>query len=167
MGNAHRAFRRYFPWAFDPEQDARVGILRNVPLFKGIPSKHIRKLLGELVEKDYQAGDVVFREGDPGKALFIVIDGTVRIIKGSNPSGQELAVLGKGTAFGELALIGDAPRYASAVTAEPATLLILYKSYFDELLNDNNAVSSRILMNLASGLAGYIRYNQQGEPHRD
>lgn len=71
----------------------------------------------------YDSGEVVFRQGDQGRAMYLVQSGTVRISR-EGPGGSELlAELGSGDFFGELALLGTARRTASAVASTPARLL--------------------------------------------
>lgn len=148
--------RRYFAWALDTTRESHVRTLSDVPLFKGIGKKLLRKLLIDLIEKKYLAGDVIFHEGDSGKAVYVVLDGSVKIIKKVDSGHKTLAVLGPGSHFGEIALIGNCSRLATALAEKDSLLLIMYKSYFDDLIGSNSAISSRILLNLAGILSTYI-----------
>jgi CRP-like cAMP-binding protein len=156
----NKIVKRYFNWALDTARESYLRVLSDVPLFKGMGKKLLRKLLIDLIEKRYAPGDVIFHEGDSGKALYVVLDGSVRIIKGVDPEKKILAVLGPGSHFGELALINHCSRYATAVAEKESLLLIMYKSYFDDLISGNSAISSRILLNLAEILSNYIHCNQ-------
>jgi len=160
MGLDTKTVRKYFAWALDMTRETHVRMLGDVPLFKGLPKRLLRKLLIDLIEKKYGAGDVVFHEGDDGKALYVVLEGSVKIVKKSGPENRTLAVLGPGSCFGELALIGHCCRFATAVAEKEALLLIMYKSYFDDLIRGNSAISSRILLNLAGTLSDYIHRDQ-------
>jgi CRP-like cAMP-binding protein len=152
--------RRYFAWALDATRESHLQTLSSGPLFKNMGKKPLRKLLVDLIEKKYRAGDIIFHEGEIGKAVYFVLEGSVKIIKESNPENKILHVLGPGSQFGELALIGNTSRFASAVAEKDSLLLIMYKSYFDDLIQRNNAISSRILLNLAEILSDYIHRNQ-------
>jgi len=156
--------KRYFSWALDKTRESRLQTLSDGPLFKGISKKLLRKLLIDLIEKKYAEGDIIFHEGEVGKAVYVVLEGSVKIIKESNPENKTLHVLGLGSHFGELALIGNTSRFASAVAEKDSLLLIMYKSYFDDLIRRNNAISTKILLNLAEILSDYIHRNQ---PERD
>jgi len=156
--------KRYFSWALDKTRESRLQTLSDGPLFKGISKKLLRKLLIDLIEKKYAEGDIIFHEGEVGKAVYVVLEGSVKIIKESNPENKTLHVLGPGSHFGELALIGHTSRFASAVAEKDSLLLIMYKSYFDDLIRRNNAISTKILLNLAEILSDYIHRNQ---PERD
>ena len=148
--------QRILGWAFDSENKASLDILSDVPLFKGLNRNLLRKLLAELFEKEYHAGEIIFSEGDKGKALYVVMSGVVNIVKKDGPGDKVLASLGPGSYFGELALINESPRFAAAVAVEETYLLIMYKSYFDNLIKGNSRISSRVLLNLAECLSGYI-----------
>jgi CRP/FNR family transcriptional regulator, cyclic AMP receptor protein len=145
-----------FGWAFDNENKDNLDVLGEVRLFKGLNKTLLRKLLIELFEKEYHAGEIIFSEGDNGKALYIVMSGAVNIVKKYGPGDKVLAPLGPGSYFGELALINESPRFATAVAVEKTNLLIMYKSYFDNLIKGNSRISSRVLLNLAECLSGYI-----------
>ena len=144
----------------DTTRESHLRTLSDVPLFTGMGKKLLRKLLIDLIEKKYTAGDIIFHEGESGKAVYVVLDGSVKIIKKSNSESKTLAVLGPGSHFGELSLIGQCSRFATAVAEKDSLLLIMYKSYFDDLIRGNSAISSRILLNLAGILSNYIHRDQ-------
>jgi len=156
--------RKYFTWALDTTRESHLRTLSDGPLFNGLGKKPLRELLIDLIEKKYTAGDIIFHEGEIGKAVYVVLEGSVKIVKESNPENKTLHVLGLGSHFGELALIGHTSRFASAVAEKDSLLLIMYKSYFDDLIRRNNAISTKILLNLAEILSDYIHRNQ---PERD
>jgi len=152
--------RRYFTWALDTTRESHLRTLSDGPLFKGMDKKLLRKLLIDLIEKKYAAGDIIFREGESGKAVYVVLDGSVKIIKKSNSESKTIAVLGPGSHFGELSLIGQCSRFATAIAEKDSLLLIMYKSYFDYLISGNSPISARMLLNLAQTLSQYIRCYQ-------
>src|SRR5271169_3225395 len=104
MGLDGKAVRKYFSWALDHTKESHLSVLNDVPLFRGIGKKLLRRLLIDLIEKKYSAGEVIFQEGDSGKAVYVVLEGSVKIVKKSNVENMILAVLGPGSHFGELAL---------------------------------------------------------------
>jgi|PlaIllAssembly_1097288.scaffolds.fasta_scaffold41204_2 CRP-like cAMP-binding protein len=156
----NKIVRRYFTWALDSTRESHLATLSDGPLFKGMDKKLLRKLVIDLIEKKYSAGDIIFHEGESGKAVYVVLEGSVKIIKESNLENKILSVLGPGSHFGELALIGHTSRFATAVAEKDSLLLIMYKSYFDDLIRYNSATSARILLNLAEILSDYIHRNQ-------
>ncbi|MGH7411299.1 MAG: cyclic nucleotide-binding domain-containing protein [Candidatus Methylomirabilis sp.] len=144
-------------WATDPEQLRRLQLLEKVSLFAGLSRRHLGKLLVKLFEKEYDPGEAIFLEGEPGKALFIVLDGKVSIGRADDAGEQRLATLAPGAYFGELALIDDLPRSATARADEHSALLILYKSHFDELIEGHSTIAIRVMGNLLKTLTGYVR----------
>ena len=155
---------RWPEWTIDPEQLRRLDLLEKVPLFAGLSRRQLGKLLVKLFEKEYGAGDTIFLEGEPGKALFIVLDGRVSICRAGLGGEHRLATLAPGAYFGELALIDDLPRSATARADEPSALLILYKSHFDDLIEGHTTIAIRVMGNLLKALAGYVRAAHAGSP---
>jgi CRP/FNR family cyclic AMP-dependent transcriptional regulator len=154
------ALKRWREWAMDQEQLRRLHLIERVPLFAGLSRRHLGKLLVRLFEKRYASGEAIFLEGEPGRALFIVLEGGVSIARAVDGGEQQLAVIAPGGYFGELALIDDLPRAASARAADDSVLLILYKSHFDELIEGSSAIAVRVMSNLLKTLAGYVRAGQ-------
>jgi CRP/FNR family cyclic AMP-dependent transcriptional regulator len=151
------ALPRWLGWIRDPGHGQRVAILERTPVFAGLPRRLLGRLAVRLFEKAYAPGEVVFRQGDPGKGLFIVVDGSVDVVR-ETPAGElRLASFGPGTSFGELALIDDLPRSATVRVTEPARLLILYRTHFEALVEGDRAVALVVMRNLLRTLASYIR----------
>ncbi|HEY3303037.1 MAG TPA: cyclic nucleotide-binding domain-containing protein [Candidatus Binatia bacterium] len=148
---------RWHKWLTDSEQRRRLQLLAEVPLFAGLNRRHLGRLLVKVFEKEYRAGEIIFREGDPGKALFIVLDGKISIARAADGFEKPLALLGPGAYFGELALIDDQPRFAGARADEDSLLLIMYKSHFDELIEGHKTLVIKVMENLLKTLAGYVR----------
>ena len=144
----------------DQELLMRLEVLDKVPLFAGLSRRQLGKLLVKFFEKEYGPGETIFNEGDPGKALFIILAGRVSICRGLNDGEELLATLGPGSYFGELALIDDQPRFASARTPETSRLLILYRSDFEGLIEGQRTLAIQVMGNLLKNLAGYVRRSQ-------
>ncbi len=155
------AMIKLFGWALDREKERRLEILCKVHLFKGVRRSMLMKLLVDLVEKQYEPGELIFSEGEIGKALYIILEGSVSLTKKCAEDHSLLAELPAGSYFGELALIDQMPRFATANALEKTTLLIMYKSYFDDLIKGSPAISSRVLMNLVELLSAYVRKNHE------
>jgi CRP-like cAMP-binding protein len=100
--------------------------------------------------------------------LFIVLSGQISICRALPQGGEEvLANLNAGAYFGELALIDDQPRFASARATEPSLLLILYRSDFEDLIEGHRTLAIQVMSNLLKTLAGYVRkaQSQANERH--
>lgn len=152
-----RQLPRWLAWAMDREQARRAPFLAHSPLFAGLPRRLLGRLATRFLEKAYDAGEVVFHEGDPGRALFVVVEGTVEITR-TTPRGEHvLRTLTAGDAFGELALIDESQRSGSARIGEPARLLILYKTDFDALMDGEARIAVVVMRNLSRVIAAYAR----------
>lgn len=154
---APRPLGRWLAWARDPEQVRRADLLRRAPLFADLPRRLFGRLAARFFEKAYEADEVVFHQGDPGKALFVVVEGAVAITQATAQGDHVLITLGPGDCFGELALIDDFPRSASARVTLPTRLLILYKTDFDGLVEGNRGIAVVVMRNLLRALAMYAR----------
>lgn len=151
---------RWLEQITDREQLLRLRLLGTVPLFAGLSRRQLGKLLVKFFEKEYLPGETIFMEGEPGKALFIILVGTVSICRTLNEGEELLATLTAGSYFGELALIDDQPRFASARAAEASRLLILYRSDFEDLIEGQRTLAIQVMSNLLKTLAGYVRRAQ-------
>ena len=148
---------QWFRWARDPEHAQRVAILSQTPVFAGLPRRLLGRLAVQFFEKRYAEGEVIFHEGDPGKDPFVVLEGEVEIVQKTKKGERRLASLGPSTAFGELALIDDLPRSATARASAPSRLLILYRSHFETLVAGDKGIALVVMQNLLRTLAGYVR----------
>ncbi len=148
---------RWFRWARDPGHAHRIAILSRTPVFAGLPRRLLGRLATKLFEKSYAAGEVVFHEGDPGKCLFVVLDGEIEILQQTNEGERRIVSFGPGTAFGELALIDNLPRSATARASAPSLLLMLYRTHFEALVGGDRAIAFVVMQNLLRMMAGYVR----------
>jgi CRP-like cAMP-binding protein len=94
------------------------------------------------------AGQFIFREGDPGNEMFIIETGAIEILRATRGE-QPLAVLEPGDFFGEMAVLEDQPRFASARAKEASRLLRVDRSAFAQLVQENFEIAVRIMRKLA------------------
>ncbi len=102
-----------------PRDGNAAQALQNVPFFNNLSEDQAAELAKSLVPRRFGRDQVVFHLGDPGGLLYVISRGKVKI-NHTTPEGQEvvLAILGPGDFFGELALIDEAPRSATAIALE-------------------------------------------------
>jgi len=143
----------------DPSVQGNFAFLRKVFLFRELNDRALAPLSRALMEKTYAEGETVFDEGDVGRACFIVVKGRVQLTRLNKATGapEKVAVFGPEEFFGELVLLDELPRSATARVLEPATLLILYKSTFDALLESSPRTASLLLHRLARLLSARLR----------
>ncbi len=110
-------------------------IIRNIPLFSGLPREDIAKILGKLEERSFSSGATVFSQGDQGDAFYLIQSGAVLVVLESKGVKSEgIVVLGPQDWFGEMALLSDEPRSASIVAVKDTTLWRLSREDWDELI---------------------------------
>jgi len=109
---------------------------------------------------EYEPGTVVFREGEPGRQMYVIQSGKVEISREIGARHQVLAVLPAGEFFGEMAIINDRPRSATATVREQARLLVIDDNTFEAMLSRKAEIGVRLIKVLAARLE---RANQQVE----
>ena len=103
-----------------------IQLLASVPLFAPLPAPVLEGLARALVPLKVGSGEVIVREGEPGERYFAIADGEVAVYH----AGCEVAMLGRGDGFGEIALIEDVPRTATVTAVAPTELYSLQKAPF-------------------------------------
>jgi CRP/FNR family transcriptional regulator len=128
-------------------------VLAQAPLFAALDADAASTLEAVLTTRTLARGHIVFREGDSGDRLFIVIDGKVKISRAA-ADGREnlLALLGAGEMFGELSLFDPGPRTATVTTVTEATLASLDHDDLRPLLTERPGVAVQLLRALAQRL---------------
>ncbi len=126
----------------------RVFILKRTEMFKGLPSDILASFVSHLDEIDVGAGETIFEKGDIGKAMYVVVDGKIRIHDGD----RELEVLGCDEVFGEMTVLTAELRNASATAVEESRLLRLDQDVLYEVMAGRPAVSRGIIKVLVERL---------------
>jgi CRP/FNR family cyclic AMP-dependent transcriptional regulator len=103
--------------------------------------------------KEFPKGTVLFREGETGKEMFVLQAGRVVITKTVRDTEKTLAVLGPGEFFGEMALISNKPRNATAAVEEAARLLVIDPKTFEGMIRGNSEIAVRMIKKLAERLS--------------
>ncbi len=135
-----------------------IEALGNIALFAKIKPRGL-KLLAEIAsEENRRTGDLIFAEGETGGALYLILEGKVRISRTIAGMGEEaLAVLGPGAAFGELSVFDDSPRSADAKVHSRARLLVIQKDALEDLMFLNKDLSYELLWNVVKILSARVR----------
>jgi CRP/FNR family transcriptional regulator len=129
------------------------GALALAPLFAALDSESADSLEKVLTSRTVSRGHIVFKEGDPGDRLFIVLEGKVKIYRAAADGRENLiAVLGAGEMFGELSLFDPGPRTASVSAVTDATLASLDHDDLRPLLLDRPGLGVELLRALAQRL---------------
>jgi CRP-like cAMP-binding protein len=144
--------------SLDPVADALAGCL----LFAGLDRAGLEGLAREMRARRFRRGEVLFHQGDPGDALFVVTDGAVKISLPSEEGDEAIiATVRTGEVFGELALLDGAPRSATATALEPTGTLVLPRARFRELIATEPLLRDALLAAIASELRRLTTHVQE------
>lgn len=134
-----------------------IPLLRNVSFFEGLSDEELGQLASIVKRAQADEDDILFEEGDPGDAFFIVHEGGVELsVSRSSGEMEKLAIRRSGEAFGEMALLNDAPRSATARVAEATSLIRIEKTAFQELLG-GGPLALGVLSSLSKALRALDR----------
>lgn len=143
------------PAATDPaRREAHVRLLGRVPLFLDLSKRDLDRLAAACAERDYAAGQVILREGDPGIGLFVIVSGRVRVTQQLGGEPRELSTAGPGEVVGEMSLLDDLPRSATVTAIEPTKVLVLQVFDFRAALHEDPDIALRLLAVLSRRLRG-------------
>jgi CRP-like cAMP-binding protein len=137
--------------------DRRAELIAACRLFTGLPDDEVRAIAGTAQEVEFPPGRVIARQGEVGTGFFVVVDGTVRVVR----DGEVLATLGPGEFFGELSILDGQPRIAQVVADEPTRCLALASWDFERVLLDNPKLTLGILRGLAGRLRAVTEQHRQ------
>jgi CRP-like cAMP-binding protein len=127
----------------------KLDLLEGIPLFAGLPKRELKEIARLADVLDVPAGRDLTVEGAPGREFFVLLDGTAVVRRHD----EFVAVLQRGSFFGELALLADRPRSATITTLEPSRLLVLGDVQFRQVFRDSSRLSARVLPEVARRLA--------------
>ena len=130
----------------------KVLLLQDVDIFEHTSTEDLSHIAAIAEEIEYQADDVIYKEGEIPDSMYVVIEGKVRLTRGD----KEIMLAKNMDAFGTWALFDDEPRVATATTLETSQILSLDKEEFIDLLADHVAISQSIMKTLAKKLRKLI-----------
>jgi signal transduction histidine kinase len=122
-----------------------IDFLRRLPLFSALPEEELTRLVMMGREVELQPGDVLIREGDPGDALFVIVEGEFEITKLSGSSEVVIAHRGDGEVIGEMSLLDNEPRSATVRALASSRLFRIDQDSFHKLLEWSPAATRAIL----------------------
>jgi CRP-like cAMP-binding protein len=126
--------------------DHEIELLRNVPLFSACSNVELRRI-GEIADElEFRQGKILTRQGGPGREMFILLDGTVKVER----NGVQVHTLGPGDFLGEGALILGKPRNATITSTSPLRALVISDAHFKQLLSEDELISTKVHETLAA-----------------
>ena len=133
--------------------DDSYDLLRHTPLFAGLSDSELARMASDLHRRCYAGGETIFHQGDPGNAVYVVASGRVRIYVPTE-EGQEVSVVfyGPGGMFGEMALVDQKPRSATAQAMEDTVVWAMNGTHFYRHLRENYQVALNLMQLLSRRL---------------
>jgi CRP-like cAMP-binding protein len=122
-------------------------VLKNIPMFSDLSIRELVSIERILHRRSYAAEEVVFSQGTMGVGMYIIVEGGVQILH--EPSDQIIAELSDGEFFGELALLDEAPRSATAVATRQSRVLGFFQSDLLGLTERNPRLGVKIILRLS------------------
>lgn len=145
---------------FNKNKDTEIhNILKKVPLFEGLSEKQLQKVIKYTHLREYNAGETIFKEKDLGLGVYIIKSGRINIHTTAHLMEKEstLAELKQGEFFGELALLDEIHRSATANAIEQLELLAFFRPDLLLISNNDPYLGNKLLMNIAKVLAERLR----------
>jgi CRP-like cAMP-binding protein len=134
-------------------RNAKIDLLRRVHLFSGCSKRELNEIARIADEIDFPSGKTLITQGQPGKQFFVVLDGTVDVVR----DGEMLPELRGGSEFfGEISLVSGSPATATVRTASPVRALVITPGHFQVLLEKSPAIQRRVLMSFSERLAPHL-----------
>lgn len=139
------------PQKKEHEMDTEITIsdkilrLKGIELFEGLSVGEFAAVASVTEEVGYPAGEFVIKEGDAGETMYLIVSGEVAVVKGLGEDQEiELARIGAGDYFGEMALVDDVVRSATVRTEKESRLLVLHKQEFKEIVREYPQIALQI-----------------------
>ena len=131
-------------------------LLRNIPLFEQLTDRELTAIERILHERTYSPDEEIFREGEPGIAMYIIENGAVLIRVGKDH--REIAELHEGEFFGELALLDDSPRSATAIAKTDAKIFAFSQPDLFTLMERNPHLGIKVIVALARIIGDRLKH---------
>ncbi len=125
--------------------DAKVELIRHLPLFELCSKRDLRRIAALAVEREIDEGSELIREGEAGTEFFVVVEGEIDVRR----RGRRVASLGAGSYVGEIALLSRSPRTATVVATTPLRVLAIAGRDFVELLDSIPELWLKVARSLA------------------
>ena len=144
---------------YDEDILEKLDFLKNIRLFEGIKKRQLIHVLESLQERTYLKGETLFAQGDIGRALFIVFSGKIDLARldAAAQKSEVIASVHPGEFFGEMALLEEMPRTATAIATEDTKVFMLFKIKLESLLFSRPAIGVVIAAQLAKILSARLR----------
>ncbi len=135
-----------------------INLLQNIPLFKNLTETELEKILQLAFVKEYKKGFTLFFEGMQGGVMYVILRGNISIIGKDKDGGEyEIVVLRRGDYLGEMSMIEEDKRSATARVSEDSLLLVITKKCFSNMLETDPSITSKLLLEFLITMSQRLR----------
>jgi CRP-like cAMP-binding protein len=132
-----------------PSADQTLQFLLDAPMFGDLSPEELARIVDIVEVRPIEDGGVVFAEGDPGDAWYVVFDGEVEVLKGAGDTERAIAILGRRACFGEMAILDGSPRSATVRARGDLVVLRFARKDFAGLLRADTLAAYKLVHQIA------------------
>jgi CRP-like cAMP-binding protein len=130
--------------------------LKQVPVFKGLENNDFKTIEHIVHHRTYEKDEIIFKENTPGLGMYIILKGNVNIINDDAKS-SVYAELSTGDFFGEISLVSEDNRSASAIAQNDCHLIAFFRTELMDIITRKPSLGNHILLNLAKTLGSRLK----------
>ena len=134
-------------------RERMITFLLETPMFEKLEPSEIMEVIHIIEIKQYKAGDIIFSEGEPGDAWFVLYRGTVDVLKHGVTGEKKITEIPERACFGEISILDGSPRSATIQAETDAVVFRIPRDAFSALVDDNHLVAYKLLHQMAILLA--------------
>lgn len=134
-----------------------ITFLLETPMFEELEPSELMEIIHIVKTEEYREGDVVFSEGDPGDAWYVLYRGAVEVLKHGATGEKRITTLGPQACFGEISILDGSPRSATVRVTEDSLVFRVPRDSFSELTDNGHLVAYKLLHQMAILLAARQR----------
>ncbi len=131
---------------------SEMDLLRSVPIFAGIEPSRLKLIAFTADSIAYRAGQVLVRQGQPGDAAYVLVEGEAEVSVETESGDYVVATLGSGDVVGEISILCDSPRTATVTASTDVSALRVRKDSFLQLLRQFPEIAAEVMRTLAERL---------------
>jgi serine/threonine protein phosphatase PrpC len=135
------------------EVSLKLEVLKGLQMFRYLSYKELVRVVNITETADYESDQLIFRENEPGEAMFVVLQGSVRLSK----AGTSVAELGKGQHFGEMSLVDRSVRSLTAIAGQATRLLVMRRKEFYAIIKQEPQLAVKLLWSFVQVLNARLR----------
>jgi serine/threonine protein phosphatase PrpC len=139
------------------EVNLKIEALKNMPLFRYLVHSEVLRVLNHTEIRAHDTGSSIVIEGEQGEELFIILEGECLVTKG----GADMAHLGPGAHFGEMALVDSAPRSATVSALAPCRTIVMTRTEFFAIIRQEPKTANKLMWSFLQVLTSRLRQTSE------